>query len=483
MDPYQQRPHGSLTCGSSVRLLSFSAGKTAYKPLCPAAAQNGHNAAMNRSDLPVKRKTGGPSIATTGQSVPTSWAARRRRPNLLILGASGHVAAAFLRRLGGRRDLFNAVALLDRNDHVLKNRFLEHSRLRYTFVRHDLHLKENAAEYVQLLRKRQIDIVLDLTDLDTLPVFKATDAAGVSYINTALNDASRGVHEMVAAIHPTRKKPRRTTHIISSGMNPGAVNIWVKHGVRHYGVPQEVIHFEYDDSMSFDRWRPLITWSRREFLTETVWEPTGQVKDGQVRIFNTNALANRIDLRPIMEPVIKLPEYPHGFLVLHEENIKLAHKFGMSSKYVYALHPRTMDYLVKRWQERSTVLVSDLELGDNTSMPLTGSDTIGVCLQYPRERVYYVHSLSNQAVVGTNATCAQVSIGVWAALLTMLTEPLESRVYFPSDLYDTIYPHVLYSNQRVELFECSLHNRKWIIDRHVPELHPRLPRGREQAII
>jgi hypothetical protein len=59
-------------------------------------------------------------------------------PNLLILGASGHVAQAFLRRLGGRRAQFGQLMLLDKSEHVLKDRFLEHGRLRYQFVRHRL---------------------------------------------------------------------------------------------------------------------------------------------------------------------------------------------------------------------------------------------------------------------------------------------------------------------------------------------------------
>jgi len=393
------------------------------------------------------------------------------------------VAGAFLRRLSGRRDLFNDLVLLDRDEHVLENRYLDHSRLRYTFVRQDLRIGENAADYVRLLRQYQIDIVLDLTDMDTLPVFQATDAAGVSYINTALNDARAGVHQMVAAIHPTRHRPRRAPHIISSGMNPGAVNIWVMHGVRNFGVPREIIHFEYDTSTPADGWRPLITWSRQEFLTETVWEPTGQVDDGQVRVFDTNALANRQSLQPIMEPVCKLPSYPQGFLILHEENIKLAQRFGISSKYIYALHPRTMDYLVQRWRERGTVLISDLEVGDNTSIPLTGTDTIGVCLEYPDRRVYYLHSLANESVVGTNATCAQVAVGVWAALTTMLSEPLQRRIYFPTDLYNTVYPNVLFTSQRVELFECSRANGTWVVDNHLPELRHRLPRGQEQSVV
>ena len=51
--------------------------------------------------------------------------------------------------------------------------------------------------------------------------------------------------------------------------------------------------------------------------------------------------------------------------------------------------------------------------------------------------------------VGTNATCTQVAVGVYAAPITLLRERLRPRIYFATDLYDTIYPHVLFSNQRV----------------------------------
>src|SRR5689334_40425 len=162
-------------------------------------------------------------------------AVSQRPPNLLVLGASGHVAQAFLRRLGGRRAQFGRLVLLDRNAHVLKDRFLEHGRLRYEFVRHRLRWPDDGT-YRELLRRHEVDVVLDLTDMDTLPVLAATDEAGVSYVNTALNDANRRVPEMVAAVHPTREEPRESPHILSSGMNPGAVNVWVLYGVGQYGV-------------------------------------------------------------------------------------------------------------------------------------------------------------------------------------------------------------------------------------------------------
>jgi saccharopine dehydrogenase-like NADP-dependent oxidoreductase len=108
--------------------------------------------------------------------------------------------------------------------------------------------------------------------MDTFPILSATDAAGVSYVNSSLNEAQRSVAEMVADVYPTRKRERQAPHIISSGMNPGVVNIWVWHGFQEYGAPGEIVHFEYDSSMPVSGWRPMTTWSRREFLAETVWD-------------------------------------------------------------------------------------------------------------------------------------------------------------------------------------------------------------------
>ena len=161
--------------------------------------------------------------------------------------------------------------------------------------------------------------------------------------------------------------------------------------------------------------------------------------------------AGRI-LRPITEPVARLSSYPRGLLVLHEENVKLGQKLGASSRYLYAIHPKTMEHLGRLWRERGKVEINDLELGDNTSVPLTGSDTIGVRLDYPDKRVYYLHSLANSAVRGTNATCAQVAVGADAAMTTLLAERLSPRIYFASDLYGTVYRDVVFGGLHVEHF-------------------------------
>ena len=408
---------------------------------------------------------------------------RPRAPNLLILGASGNVARAFLRRLGGRRTHFGKLILLDKADGVRHDHYLEHRRLDYRFLHHRLRFPQGNAYYRQLLRRYGIDIVLDLTDADTLPVLKATDAAGVSYVCTSLNDTRRDAVELVDAVHPACQRRSKAPHILCSGMNPGVVNAWVQHAVRGFGVPREIVHFEYDTSMAADRWRPVITWSPKEFLTEAVWERTGSVVDGVASLKSTNALHHRVDLGPIMKPVMPLHSYPRGFLILHEENLTIGRALGTSSKFIYALHPKTMAHLTRRWRDRGEVCIADLEVGDNTSLPLKGADTIGVYLDYPRHRVYYLHSMANRDVVGTSATCSQVAVGIFAALFTLLHERLQSRIYFVGDLYDTIYLHVLFCNMRVEQFVFTKRKRSLMLRQHVPDLRSLSRNGKEQVII
>ncbi len=406
-----------------------------------------------------------------------------RAPNLLILGASGNVARAFLRRLGGRRTHFGRLVLLDKTDHVRHNRYLEHRRLDYRFVRHHLRFPQDRAYYRQLLRRDRIDIVVDLTDADTLPVLEASDAAGVSYVCTSLNDEERDVIELVNALDSNNGRRWKAPHILCSGMNPGAVNAWVHHGVQRFGVPQEIVHFEYDTSTAAAGWRPILTWSRKEFLTEAVWERTGAVVDGAAALMPRNALYHRVDLGPIMKPVLPLPSYPRGLLVLHEENLTIGQALGTSSKFVYALHPKTMAYITRRWRKHGAVSIADLEIGDNTSIPLKGADTVGVYLDYPRRRVYYLHSLANRDVVGTSATCSQVAVGIFAALFTLLSDRLSPRIYSAGDLYDTLYTHVLFCNMRVEQFVFAKRKRSLVLRQHVSNLRPRSRRGEEQFII
>ena len=195
-----------------------------------------------------------------------------------------------------------------------------------------------------------------------------------------------------------------------------------------------------------------------------------------MKILTPNALAHRENLRSVMAPVWNFPEYPHGFTVLHEENITLGRRHGIPSRFVYAIHPRTMDHLMRLWKKQKTVKESDLVLADNLPRPLDGADHVGVCLEYPRRRVYYTNVLSNASVTGANATCTQVSTGIYCVLFTLMYDPLHPMLCFVGDFLNNSYRYLLFDNMRVAEHLFQKRGRTWKLKHHTPAV--RLSPGR-----
>ncbi len=389
-----------------------------------------------------------------------------KKPNLMILGASGGLANAVLHALAHHRSFFNKLILLDKNKKVITNPYLDHQNLNYKFIHRELKFSEGKYHYLALLKTHRIDIVLDLTDAESMPLIEATNQAGVDYINTAINDEVKTDSELLQEIFSTRKKWNKARHILCSGMNPGNVNMWVRHGIEKFGLPQEVIHFEYDTSMN-RKGKALVTWSIHEFLVEDVRDPGGvALGRNKVKLLYPNALAHQVDMKPILSPILKLEKYPKGCLVLHEENMSIGYKYDIPSKFIYAVHPKTMETLMKIYQKEKNVHQKDLQKGDNLATTLDGSDNIGVLLKYKNKKVYYFNSIANTSVIGTNATYTQVTVGVFAALFVLLFDKLKKGTYFVEDLYHTHYKYYLFDNMRVQ--EFVFNNNK--LKKYTPEI-------------
>lgn len=409
--------------------------------------------------------------------------ARRRRPNLLVIGASGGVARAFLRRLPGLRSHFGRLVLLDKNRGVVTDHHLDHGRLDYEFVQRRLNLPRDKTWFHQLLKEHRIQIVLDVSTHPTLPMLEAVQQARVAYVNTSLNDPRLEVTELVERIDQLRNDQVSAPRILCAGMNPGVVDLWVRHGVARFGVPKRIVHLEYDTSMTMDRWRPLVTWCKHEFLTETTWNRSGEFDGNGVALRATNSVQNLESLTPYLAPILPGEKFPEAFVVLHEENITMGRTLHVPSKFLYALHPRTMRYLVRRFREQGTLRLGDVELGDNLARRLDGTDFVAVCLEYPRRRIYYVNRMDNRSLIGTNATCAQVAVGVYCALFTLMYDRLQPGLYFTGDLYDTLYRQLVFSNLRVEIFVCARRGRRWVVRRHLPEVRLRQLREARRVMI
>lgn len=371
-----------------------------------------------------------------------------QRPNLLVMGASGGVATALLQLLEKERALIGNLVLLDRNDVLRRNPFLRHEDLRYAFIQAFIDVRRDSETYHELLRSRKIDIAVDLTTNETEPMLAATDVLGVSYVNTGImNPRNVRFVDVVLRLHARKTRPWNAPHILCAGMNPGVVNLWVRQAIERFGIPRGIVHFEYDSGQPASGWGPVIAWSLETFLDEIVNDPAGYMEGrDRLRLLYPNPIKHRLDMKEILTPIIRMQEYPRGFLLLHEENITLSQTYDVPSRFLFALHPHTMDYLEHLYDREQGIPSGAMILGDNFEIPLTGAATVGVRLEYGDREVYLYNTTLQDGPPGCSGSCRQVAAGIRAALLTLMEGHLERRVHFVEDLFGTPYGHFVNEN-------------------------------------
>lgn len=398
--------------------------------------------------------------------------------NLLILGASGGVGTALLIYLSSHRESFGQIILLDKSKRILSNKFINHNKLAYLFLNEEIVLPRDETKYHNLLREHAVNIVLDVTDDETLPIFFATDRAGVSYVNSSIN-GQRKTHEHVLEVWGKREQFKNAAHILGAGMNPGIVNMWARHGIEKFGIPEEIIVFEYDTSQTAANDHPMVTWSVKKFLEEISEEPSViMIGRDNPREFLPNAIENRICMKKILSPILSLKEYPEGFIVPHEEIVSLAQKYDVPARFVYAINIGTMQALIEAYKKGKRLYCTELLLGDNTGHPLEGADNIGVLLKYPGKKVYYFNTISNISIKGTNATYTQVVTGIIAALLTLVHDKLNKGTHFVEDLNDSYFESYVFDKMQVQEFVFEKKHDRLSLSSY----DPRVIKGYEGAI-
>jgi homospermidine synthase len=359
------------------------------------------------------------------------------KKNLLILGASGGVAHAFLSIFPKYRNFFDKVVLLDKDDKVINSLYIDHKNIDYFFVKENLNECNIKFIIENLKLKYSISIVLDLTDYNTIPILSVVDSLGMAYLNCSLNLEDPSMINFVEDSKRLFNQFRRNTHILSLGMNPGIIHHLIAKGIVEYGLPTEFIEIEYDSSIpTKETKKPFITWSKKQFLNEAVWSKTGLcVEGGKYLELEKNAINTLEDTKNLLSPIKKMLNYPRGMVVPHDEVITLARFLEIPGKFVYAIHPDSLSKLVKIANIKTTVKECDIEYLDNISQPLSGYDYIGVWLKYPNKMVCYYFSVDNSNVEGTNATLFLVGVGVVAGLIDFIQNPfLDNGVYSALEL-------------------------------------------------
>jgi len=130
---------------------------------------------------------------------------KMKKNNLLVIGASGGVATVFLEHLAKHRSLFGKLILLSRKNRIKSNNFINHKKLDYIYIEKRIN-PNNKKEYQKILKEHEINIVLDLTDLESLPLLEATNEMGISYINTSMNADNKTVAELIFDIYQEKRR-------------------------------------------------------------------------------------------------------------------------------------------------------------------------------------------------------------------------------------------------------------------------------------
>jgi hypothetical protein len=372
--------------------------------------------------------------------------------NVLIIGACGGVGRAFLRTLLGERGRLGKLVLVDKQEPWADDGSVSFRELKGEFIKASVDVDKGREDYLRLLKTCRIDIVIDLSVNETRAMLAVADRAGVSYINTGVaNRPGENFSEVVLDLVKRKASSWNAPHILCSGMNPGVVNMWVRRGIEKSGVPKNIVHFEYDTGQSVDGEVPIIAWSRETLVDEIVNDPAGYVEGrNKIRFIRPNPLKNRVSMEEVLRPIMNLPAYPRGFLLLHEENITLGQEYDVPSRFLFSLKTETMDYLEEVYDKKKEVPLDTLTLGDNRNVLLKGEATVGVCLEYEDTREYFFNTTAQGAVPGVSGSCRQVAAGLHAALWTVMEDPLAKRVYFVEDLLGTTCERLMMANLPVQ---------------------------------
>jgi hypothetical protein len=361
------------------------------------------------------------------------------KKNILIIGACGGVGRAFLRMLREERGGLGKLVLVDKQDPWEDDGRVFFRELNGEFVKANIDVDPGREEYLHLLKTHWIDMVIDLSVNETKAMLAIADRAGVSYINTGVaNRPGESFSEVVLDLFTRKTVSWNVPHILCSGMNPGIVNMWVKRAIETHGVPKDIVHFEYDTGEPVEGGVPVISWCRETLLDEIVNDPAGYVEGrDKIRLLRPNPIKNRVSMEGVLRPILNLPVYPRGFLLLHEENITLGQEYDVPSRFLFSLKTQTMDYLEDVYDRKREVPLDTLMLGDNMKIALKGEATVGVCLEYENDRKYFLNTTAQGSVPGVSGSCRQVAAGLHAAFWTLVSHPLDRRVYFVEDLMGT----------------------------------------------
>jgi len=215
----------------------------------------------------------------------------------------------------------------------------------------------------------------------------------------------------------------------------------------------------------------MVTWCVPEFIVELVTDPAEiMLGDKKIKSMYPNGLYHHQDLKHLFEPILKMDYYPQGCVVMHEECITVGERWNIPMKFIYTVNQETMNFIKNTYDQKGKIEEKDLVLAKNFDDPLLGADNIAMRLEYDDKAVYYFNSAANENLKECSGTIFQVTVGVYAALYTLLQNNLEPGIYYPEDLLDTFFPKFLTDNMMIQEFVFEKNGKGLKLLSHDPHI-------------
>ncbi|WP_163102575.1 S-adenosylmethionine decarboxylase related protein [Peribacillus alkalitolerans] len=381
-----------------------------------------------------------------------------QRVSVSILGSAGGVARAIL-------SLLNK-SITDPNDpiHSLMNQsklhFIDYQQKDINYYKqicpdlvNRIDLYQFNLEDLEMVRKHidetKTSLIIDLSWADTIDILKICNDLGVSYVNSALENVEVDKDVYLEGFTLTERFERFSAvknsftnmkGIVCSGMNPGVVQ-WMAHSlmIAHpnekplacYIVEKDTTFFK--DKSHIRKNTIYSSWSPECYLDEAILNYPMFVKQ-HVPFY-------LYDYPYAKEYKVKLGDIEfYGCLMPHEEVLSLGTMYDMETGFIYQVNDYTTKIIRDNLENADDLWEWEFEVFDPSVAEIVGEDLVGILLVYNDKERFMYNVMDNQFAFqkhGINATYLQVACGVYAAVCTLLLDPVPAGVHYVEELLKT----------------------------------------------
>jgi homospermidine synthase len=381
---------------------------------------------------------------------------KHKRTVITLLGSAGGVAKSVLSILNhsakdSNDPLYHLIS--DCEIHLIDHKQKEEQyfqrlfpNLQNKFVIHQFDLTDTSA-FTQHLKHTKTTIVVDVSWADTVEMLRCCNKLGVYYVNTALENTMVDENEELYEGFPLIERLRffekskgefsDTKAIVCSGMNPGVVQWMALELMKKnpHETPLGCYIVEHDNSFYANKSLAkkntiYTTWAPECFLDEAILSYPMLMK-------HHTPLFLYEDVYALEFKVTLGKKQFYGCLMPHEEVYTLCKLYDMEGGFVYRVNDHTTKLIRANLNNVDDLWNFEMKVLDPSEAPLEGEDLVGVLLTYPDKERYMYNSLSNKKIFAkykTNATYFQVACGAYAALATLLLDPIPKGIYYVDEL-------------------------------------------------